>query len=83
MLSHVSKRHNSIAMMSNNPLTILKLNYDVINFMLLSDDVTCQFVLSSVVSKHLLLPISVLCLLLDQQIDVYISFSNKNNSQQE
>ena len=70
-------------MMSNNPLTILKLNYDVINFMLLSDDVTCQFVLSSVVSKHLLLPISVLCLLLDQQIDVYISFSNKNNSQQE
>ena len=51
--------------------------------MLLSDEVTCQFVLSSVVSKHLLLTMSVLCLLLDQQIDVYISFSNKSNSQQE
>ena len=40
----------------------LKLYYDVINVMLLSDDVTYQFVLSSVVSKHLLLALSVLCL---------------------
>ena len=30
--------------------------------MLLSDDVAYQFVLSSVVSKHLLLALSVLCL---------------------
>ena len=37
----------------------LKLNYDVINVMLLSDDVTCQFVLYFVVSKHLLLALSV------------------------
>ena len=36
--------------------------YDVINVMLLSDDVTLQFVLYSVVSKHLLLALSVLCL---------------------
>ena len=32
------------------------------NVMLLSDDVTYQFVLNSVVSKHLLLALSVLCL---------------------
>ena len=38
------------------------LYYDVINVMLLSDDVTYQFVLYSVVSKHLLLALSVLCL---------------------
>ena len=39
-----------------------KLYYDVINVMLLSDDVTDQFVLYSVVSKHLFLALSVLCL---------------------
>ena len=38
------------------------LYYDVIKVMLLSDDVTYQFVLYSVVSKHLLLALSVLCL---------------------
>ena len=43
----------------------LKLYYDVINVMLLSDDVTYQFVLSSVVSKHLLLALNVLCLFVD------------------
>ena len=43
----------------------LKLHYDVINVMLLSDDVTYQFVLSSVVSKHLLLALSVLCLFVE------------------
>ena len=43
----------------------LKLYYDVINVMLLSDDVTYQFVLSSVVSKHLLLALSVLCLFVE------------------
>ena len=36
--------------------------YDVINVMLLSDDVSYKFVLYSVVSKHLLLALSVLCL---------------------
>ena len=40
----------------------LKLYYDVINVMVLSNDATYQFVLSSVVSKHLLLALSVLCL---------------------
>ena len=39
--------------------------YDVINVMLLSDDVTYEFVLSSVVSKHLLLTLSVLCLFVE------------------
>ena len=37
----------------------LKLNYGVINVMLLSHDVTYQFVLYCVVSKHLLLALSV------------------------
>ena len=36
--------------------------------MLLSDDVTYQFVLSSVVSKHLLLALSVLCLFVELTI---------------
>ena len=43
----------------------LKLYYDVINVMLLSDDVTYQFVLYSVVSKRMLLALSVLCLFAD------------------
>ena len=36
----------------------------LINFMLLSDDVTYQFLFSSVLSKHLFFALRVLCLLL-------------------
>ena len=39
--------------------------YDVINVMLLGGDVTYEFVLSIVVSKHLLLTLSVLCLFVE------------------
>ena len=59
MLSHASKGHNPITMMSYNCIIIL--HDDVINVMLLSDDVTYHFVLCSVVSKYLLLGLSVLC----------------------
>ena len=62
MLSKASKGYNPIPMMSYN-CSYLTLYYDVINVMLLSDDVTYRFVLSSVVSKHLLLALSDLCLL--------------------
>ena len=62
MLSHTSKEHNPIAMVSNH-CRHLTLYYDVINVMLLSDDVIYQAVLFSVVSKHLLLTLSGLCLL--------------------
>ena len=61
LLSHASKGHNLILMISNIQ-SYLKLYYDVIYVMLLSDDVTYQFVLYCVVSKHLLLALSVLCL---------------------
>ena len=44
MLSYASKGHNHIAMMSYNS-SYLTLYHDVINVMLLSDDVTYQFVL--------------------------------------
>ena len=64
MLSHASKGHNIILIISYI-FSYLLLYYDVINVMLLSDDVTYQFVLSSVVSKHLLLALSVLCLFVD------------------
>ena len=43
----------------------LKLYYDVNNVKLLSVDVTYQFVLFSVVSKHRLLALSVLCLFVE------------------
>ena len=39
--------------------------YDVIDVMLLSGDVTYEFMLSSVVSKHMLLTLSVLCLFVE------------------
>ena len=62
MLSFASKGRNHIAMMSNNSRVILRCIMTSFNVMLLSDDVTYQFVLYSVVSKHLLLALSVLCL---------------------
>ena len=57
--------HNLILMISYNMQSNLKFCYDVINVMLLSDDVTYQFVLSSVVSKDMLLALSVLCLFVE------------------
>ena len=53
MLSHASTGHIQ---------SYLNLYYDIINVMLLSDDVNYLIVLYSVVSKHLLLALSVLCL---------------------
>ena len=62
MLSYASKGRSHIAMMSYNSRVILRCIMTSFNVMLLSDDVTYQFVLYSVVSKHLLLALSVLCL---------------------
>ena len=64
MLSYASKGHNFILMFSYI-FSYLKLYYDIINVMLLSDDVTYLFVLYSVVSKHLLMALSVLCLIVE------------------
>ena len=61
MLSHASKGHNLILMISYIFRVIL--NCIMMSLMsLLSDYVTHLFVLYSVVSKHLLLALSVLCL---------------------
>ena len=66
MVSHASKGHYPIAMASYN-CSYLTLYYDVINNFLLNYGVAYQFVFSSVVSKHLLLALSVLCLLWNSQ----------------
>ena len=65
MSSYAPKGTNPILMISYNLYlySYLKLYYDVINVMFLSDYVTYQFVLCSVVSKHLLLVLRVLFLL--------------------
>ena len=60
-----SNGHNLILIISYNRQSYLKLYCDVVNVFLLSDGVTNQFVLSSVVSKHLLLALGVLCLFVE------------------
>ena len=62
ILSDASKGHNPLSMISKYCRVTLHC-IDIIDVMLLSDDLTYKFVLSNVVSKHLLLALNVLCLL--------------------
>ena len=62
MLSYASKGRNHIAMMSNNSRVILRCIMTSLTLCCLVMTLPNSFVLYSVVSKHLLLALSVLCI---------------------
>ena len=62
MLSYTSKGHNYIAMISNNPRVILHCTMTSLTLCCLVMTLPISLCYSSVVNKHQLLALSVLCL---------------------